>query len=166
MKQQSNPSKCSINAIGYCARLFSGAFISPSRTREIHSPRHSVLLDGKCRSTAFRLSPTSASDQKKIQSLKADCNMLVLETRTAQVRHFTTPPLFPSLPAFLVATHITEVEGAASVSRPLTNQRYYRGHDGSPQESNTAERDCQKPRRHMEHRKRASVSSAKMNSVR
>ncbi|KAL6815473.1 hypothetical protein GGI42DRAFT_108935 [Trichoderma sp. SZMC 28013] len=154
MKQQSNPSKCSTNAIGYCARLSSGAIISPSKTREIHSPRRSVLFDGLSALThvSFR--------QNNIQKPIATCWVL----GQGQLGYGVSPHRFLSsspLMAFLVATHITEVEGAASVYRPLTEREDYHCRGGSPQESNIAERDCQKARRLIEHRKRASVSSAR-----
>ncbi|KAM6483466.1 hypothetical protein HDV62DRAFT_328571 [Trichoderma sp. SZMC 28011] len=103
--------------------------------REIDSPpRHSVLFDGRCRSTAYSISACGSDlrqlQTKQIRSPKADGNMLAIRVKTAEVQRITTP--LPLLLAFLVASHITEVEGVLPVISAFTNREDYRGCGGSP----------------------------------
>lgn len=132
--------------MGYCARPFSGTFIAPSRFGKYAPPGTPSYLteDAVRRHIPFGFSALTRVSfrQNKNQSPKADGNVLAIRVKTAEVQRITTP--LPLLLAFLVASHITELEGV--VNRPLAKRGHYRGHDGSPQESDTAVGDCRKPK--------------------
>ncbi|PKK44663.1 hypothetical protein CI102_10247 [Trichoderma harzianum] len=164
MKQQSNASKCSTNLIGYCARLFAGAFISPSKFGKFPSSRHSVLFDGRCRSTAYSISACGSDlrqlQTKQIRSPKADGSMLAIRVKTAEVQRITTP--LPLLLAFLVASHITELEGVMSVIIGLLQREEITLGVIAPLKRAILGREIVKsPTPLREHRKRAPTSSAK-----
>lgn len=117
MKQQSKASKCSTNASDIV--LDSSpvhSFLRANSGNSLFRALRPILTEDAVR----RHIPCSLSAltrvsfrQNKIQNPKARGNMLAIRVKTAEVQRITTP--LPLLPAFLVASHITEIEGVVSV---------------------------------------------------
>ncbi|KAF3073820.1 hypothetical protein CFAM422_004280 [Trichoderma lentiforme] len=101
-----------------------------------------------------------ALQTKQIRSPKADGNMLAIRVKTAEVQRIITP--LPLLLAFLVASHITELEGVVSVIIGLLRREEITLGVMPPLKRAILRKEIVKsPRPLIEHRKRHTVSSAK-----